>query len=133
MNVRAEDLEKACALLPGLFKFYEDGPFYQAVLAVNEEMLYLYNDHAPDGVNGDEFLYKVKLRFPRDSIDTIFNEIIYRQPDLKGLNRLSIMTREEDVYYFYYYSKDKRAANHFLSTLKKMRYSIEAHKTNLNY
>ena len=48
MNVNAEDLEKACALLPGLFKFLEDGQFFQAVLAVNAENLYVYNDHAPD-------------------------------------------------------------------------------------
>ena len=35
MNVIAEDLEKACALLPGLFQFYEDGQFFQAVVSVN--------------------------------------------------------------------------------------------------
>ena len=133
MNVMAEDLEKARALMPGLFKFYEDGPFFQAVLAANEEMLFVYNDHAPDFVNGENLTYKVKVRFPRETIDTIFNEIIYKQPDLKGLNRLSIMTREEDVFYFYYFSKDKRAIGHFISSLKKLRYSVESHKTNLNY
>ena len=133
MNVVAEGLEKARALMPGLFKFYEDGPFFQAVLAANEEMLYVYNDHAPDMVNGDSLNYQVKVRFPKESIDTIFNEIIYKQPDLKGLNRLSIMTRDENVYFFYYFSKDKKAIGHFISSLKHLRYSVESHKTNLNY
>ena len=78
MNVIAEDLEKACALLPGLFKFYEDGQFFQAVLAVNAECLYIYNDHAPDFKDGDNLQYKVKVRFPHESLDTIFNEKIYK-------------------------------------------------------
>ena len=53
MNVIAEDLEKARALLPGLFKFQEGEPFSQAVLAVNEEMVFVYNDHAPDFKDGN--------------------------------------------------------------------------------
>ena len=133
MNVIAEDLEKACALLPGLFKFYEDGQFFQAVLAVNAECLYIYNDHAPDFKDGDNLQYKVKVRFPHESLDTIFNEKIYKQPDLAGLNRLSIMTKEEDAYYFYYFQKDKQAINFFVKQLKKLKYSVETNKTNLNY
>ena len=133
MNVHAEDLEKALALLPGLFKFYEDGQFFQAVLAVNEESLYLYNDHAPDNKNGNDLQYKVKLRIPHETVDAVLNEKIYKQPDLAGLSRLSIMTREEDVYYFYYFDKDKKAINSFVSTLKKLKYSVETTKTNLNY
>ena len=133
MNVIAEGLEKARALMPGLFKFYEDGPFFQAVLSASEEMLCVYNDHAPDMVEGDTLTYNVKVRFPRDTIDTIFNEIIYKQPDLKGLSRLSIMTKDENVYYFYYYSKDKRSIGRFVKSLKRLHYSVESHKTNLNY
>ena len=133
MNVYAEDLEKARALMPGLFKFYEEGPFCQAVLAVNEEMLFVYNDHAPDFVEGENLQYRVKLRFPKGSIDTIFNEKIYKQPDLAGLSRLSIMTKDEDVFYFYYYNKDKKAIQNFVAALKHFHYSIETNKTNLNY
>ena len=133
MNVNAEDLEKACALLPGLFKFLEDGQFFQAVLAVDAENLYFYNDHAPDFKDGDNLQYKVKLRIPHETVDTIFNERIYKQPDLAGLSRLSIMTKEEDIYNFYYYLKDKKAVKAFVSTLKKLKYSVETNKTNLNY
>ena len=63
----------------------------------------------------------------------IFNEKIYKQPDLKGLNRLSIMTKEEDAFYFYYFDKDKQAINYFVKTLKKLKYAVETNKTNLNY
>jgi len=133
MKVNAEDLEKARAFLPGLFKFQDEEPFSQAVLAVNEEMLFIYNDHAPDYKEGDNLQYRVKLRFPKGSIDTIFHEKIVKQPDLKGLNRLSIMTRDEDVFYFYYFNDDKAFINNFIAALKHFHYSVETNKTNLNY
>jgi len=133
MNVNAEDLEKASALVPGLFKFYEDGQFFQAVLAASAETLYIYNDHAPDFKDGENLQYRVKLRFPHESIDTIFNEKIYKQPDLAGLSRLSIMMKDENVYYFYYFNKDKKVVSRFISALKKLKYSVETNKTNLNY
>ena len=133
MNVNAEDFEKARALLPGLFKFADETPFTQAVLAVNPEMLYVYDDHAPDFKDGDNLQYRVKMRFPHDSLDTIIHEKIYKQPDLAGLNRLSIMTKAEDVFYFYYYKKDKKAINNFIAALKHFKYSVETDKTNLNY
>ena len=43
------------------------------------------------------------------------------------------MTKEEDAYYFYYFEKDKKAVKNFVSTLKKLKYSVETNKTNLNY
>ena len=133
MNVNAEDFEKARALLPGLFKFKDGEPFSQALLAVNEEMLFVYNDHAPDSVYGENLEYSVRLRFPKGSIDTIINEKIYKQPELKGLNRLTIMTRDEDVFYFYYFNKDKGMIKNFIAALKHFHYSTETNKTNLKY
>ena len=133
MNVIAEDLEKARALLPGLFKFQEGEPFSQAVLAVNEEMVFVYNDHAPDFKDGNNLQYRVRLRFPKGSIDTIFNERIVKQPDLAGLSRLSIMTRDEDVFYFYYFNQDKGMVKNFIAALKHFHYSVETTKTNLKY
>ena len=133
MNVIAEDLEKARALLPGLFKFQDSEPFSQAVLAVNEEMLFVYNDHAPDFKEGNNLQYRVRIRFPKASIDTIFNEKIVKQPDLKGLNRLSIMTRDEDAFYFYYFEQDKALVKNFVAALKHFHYSVETNKTNLKF
>ena len=43
------------------------------------------------------------------------------------------MTKEEDAFYFYYFEKDKQAINYFIKTLKKLKYSVETNKTNLNY
>ena len=133
MKVNAEDLEKARAFLPGLFKFQDEEPFSQAVLAVNEEMLFIYNDHAPDYKEGDNLQYRVKLRFPKGSIDTIFHEKIVKQPDLKGLSRLSIMTRDEDVFYFYYFEQDKALIKNFVAALKHFHYTVETNKTNLKF
>ena len=131
MNVRAEDLEKARALLPGLFKFNEGERFSQAVLALNEDLLFIYNDHAPDQVMGEDAFYSVRYRFPKEMINTIVDEKLIKQPDLAGLNRLAIFTIEEETYYFYYFSDNRKAVNNFIAGLKHYGYEIVSRKISL--
>ena len=119
MNIFAEDIEKARAFLPGLFKFEGDNQFKQALLAVNETDIFIYNDHAPDTIVGDDWSYNIKVRFSLDQIKQVANEIIVKQPDLEGLNRLAIqIAGEKEPLYFYYYIENKKASNNFMAGLK---------------
>ena len=132
MNVIAEDLEKACALMPGLFKFYEDGQFFQAVLAVNAENLYIYNDHAPDNKTADAVSYKVKVRIPYESIYAIVNERIINNNDMSGLSRLHIMFDKKDTgMFFYYFLEDKKPLKFFLAILKQNGFPVQNRKVDL--
>ena len=119
MNIFAEDLEKGRAFLPGLFKFDEDQPFKQALLVINETALFVYNDHEPDAIVEDDWNYNVKLRVSLDEIKDVTNEIILKQPDLEGLNRLAInVAGEKEPLYFYYFIGNKKVANNFMAGLK---------------
>ena len=118
MNIHAEDIEKARAFLPGLFKFDEEGLFKQALLALSEDTLFIYNDNAPDTTFDEDWNYSVKLRIPLEDVKQVTNELIYKHPDLEGLNRLAIAVVGEDPLYFYYYADDKKSSNNFLAGLK---------------
>ena len=133
MNINAEELDKALAVLPGLFKFNEEEPFSQAILAISEEALFVYNDHAPDQVSGDTFTYRVKVKIPLNSIDTIVEEQIIKQPELAGLDRLGILLRgETNTIYFYYFNEDKKSIKSFLSYLKRLKVSSVSRKVKLS-
>ena len=131
MNVNAEELDKADALLPGLFKFDDFESFSQAVIAVNEQFIYLYDDHAPSEINGDNYFYKVKRRFSLDSISSILDEKINKQPDLAGLGRIGIMVGEDEPQYFYYQLSNKKMAQNFLKCLKRYGLTIDSRKVSL--
>ena len=135
MKINAEDLEKARALMPGLFRFNNEMPFSQAVLALNEQELFIYDDHAPDAIQGeanDELVYKVKVRIPLNTIETVVDEKIVNQPELAGLDRLSILLAgSPETYFFYYFNEDKKTSNNFIAGLKHYKVAVQSRKIKL--
>ena len=135
MKINAEDLEKARALMPGLFRFNEDQPFSQALLALNETELFIYDDHAPDEIRGeakDEFVYSVKLRIPLNTIETVVDEKIIKQPELAGLDRLAILLDgTAQTYYFYYFNEDTKTSKNFIAGLKHYKVVVGTRKIKL--
>ena len=132
MNIVAEDIEKARAFLPGLFKFDENEPFKQALIALNDAYIFIYNDNAPDAINGDDWNYSVKYRFPLSDIKMVVNEKISKQPLLEGLFRLAIHTQKiKDPFYFYYYNNDKKTYSNFIAGLKFFGVTVETHHIEL--
>ena len=81
MNINIEEYNSVAAFLSGLYKFEEDGLFFQAMLGVTDKALLVYNDHAPDSKTADVLVYKVKERIPFEKINSIFNEQIINNKD----------------------------------------------------
>ena len=131
MNINIEEYKSAKAFLPGLFKFFEDGLFSQAILAVTSNEFLFYDDHAPDVVSGDSLTYKIKLRLKFDDFETIVDEKIINNKDMSGLGRLNFV-REEDNILFYYFEDDKKMLKTFLSVLKASGLSIQNRKVDLS-
>ena len=132
-NIFAEDIEKGRAFLPGLFKFNEDELFNQALLAINDDLLFIYNDHAPDSVLGDDWTYSIKKRFFLKEIKMVVNEVIIKNKDLEGLNRLAIvMTDSKTPHYFYYFNQDKANSKNFIAGLKHYGVSVQTRKVDLS-
>ena len=125
MSIYAEDIEKAVGYLPGLFKFEPNGLFIQSVLTLTKESLLIYDDNAPQTVEGADWSYKVKVRIPLDTIVMVTHEIIESKRRLsENTNRLLIQVKdkEEPISFFYYKAKDKLAYN-FMAGLK--RYKVQ--------
>lgn len=119
MNIVAQDIENGRAFLPGLFKFNTGEQFKQALISLSESELNIYDDNAPDAINGDDWHYNIKYRFPLSDVVKVVNEILYKQPELEGLHRLEInLKNSKDPFYFYYYASDKKTSNNFLAGLK---------------
>ena len=132
-NIFAEDIEKGRAFLPGLFKFNEDELFNQALLALGEDVLYVYNDHQPDNINGEDWHYNVKKRFFINEIKLVVNEVIQNNKDLEGLNRLVIaMQGFKTPYYFYYFTQDKANCKNFIAGLKHYGIAVQSRKVDLS-
>ena len=132
MKIRAEDIEKARALLPGLFKFNEGERFSQAILALNEDMLFIYGDHAPDYADAEEKVYHVKMRFPKENVNTVVDEKLIKQPELAAVDRIAILASNNETYYFYYFNDNKKAVSNFIAGLKHYGYSFQSHKINMS-
>ena len=132
MKIRAEDIDKARALLPGLFKFNEGEKFSQAILCLSEDMLFIYGDHAPDYTDQEEKVYHVKMRFPMENINTVVDEKLMKQPELAAVDRIAILASNDETYYFYYFNDNKKAVNNFLAGLKHYGYPFQSHKLNMS-
>jgi len=132
-NIFAEDIEKGRAFLPGLFKFNEDELFNQALMAIEENTLFIYNDHAPDSVIGEDWTYAVKKRFFLKEIKMIVNEVIINNKDLEGLNRLAIVIQgSKTALYFYYFNQDKDNSKNFIAGLKHYGVNVQTRKVDLS-
>ena len=134
MKINAEDFEKAHALMPGLFRFNKDQPFSQAVLALNEEMLFIYDDHAPDAVDTatETLTYRVKVHIPLNTVEMVVNEHILKQPELAGLDRLGILLiGQTETIYFYYFNEDTKTFKNFISGLKHYKIVVQNRKIKL--
>ena len=136
MNINIEEYKSCESFLPGLYKFLENGLFSQAILAVTDKDILIYDDHAPDVVSGDTFTYKVKFRVSLKSIETIVNEKIIGNKDMNGLSRLVFVydsDNEEDTEAtFYYFLDDKKLLAQMLTSLKARGLSIQSRKVDLS-
>ena len=137
MSIYAEDIDKAIAFLSCLYRFEEDGPFVQTVLAMTKEEVLIYNDNAPDKQEGADWSYKVKIRFPLQFIELATNEVIESRRKINvKTNRLTLNVKEGEekkVYDFFYYDDSRSYAYNIIAGLKK--YSVKAKniKTKLTY
>ena len=132
MKIRAEDMEKARALLPGLFKFEEGERFSQAILALGEDELFIYGDHAPDYVDSEEKVYHVKMRFPKENINTVVDEKLIKQPELAAVDRIAILASNNETYYFYYFNDKNKVVSNFMAGLKHYGYDFQSRKVNMS-
>ena len=132
MKIRAEDMEKARALLPGLFKFDESERFSQAILALGEDELFIYCDHAPDYADAEEKVYHVKMRFPKNNISTVVDEKLMKQPELAALDRIAILASNKETYYFYYFNDKNKVVSNFIAGLKHYGYPFQSHKVDMS-
>ena len=120
MNINIEEYNSVAAFLPGLYKFQEDGVFFQAMMGASDKALLIYNDHAPDSKTAEVVSYKVKVRIPYESIYAIVNERIINNNDMSGLSRLHIMLDKKDTgMFFYYFLEDKKPLKFFFDILKQ--------------
>ena len=132
-NIFAEDIEKGRAFLSGFYKFNEGELFNQALLALTQDSLLIYNDHAPDSVVEDAWNYSVKKRHSLQDIKMVINEIIINYRDLSGLNRLAIVLQDSKVPdYYYYFNKNKAKYKNFIAGLKHYGVSVQTRKVDLS-
>ena len=137
MSIYAEDIDKAIAFLSCLFRFEEDGPFVQTVLAMTKEEVLIYNDNAPDKQEGADWSYKVKIRFPLQFIELATNEVIESRRKINvKTNRLTLNVKEGEekkVYDFFYYDDSRSYAYNIIAGLKKFSVKAKNIKTKLTY
>ena len=133
MSIFAEDIEKGTAFIQGLFKFSPEEKFNQAVLALTSDAILVYNDNAPDSINGENWMYSVKVRLPKETVSLVINEIIMtKSRQLQGLNRLCIEIKGvEKPYYFYYAVDFEKEASNFIAGLKHYGYRADTRKNKL--
>ena len=138
MNINIEEYKSCQAFLPGLYKFLENSLFSQAILAITEKEILIFDDHAPDIVSGNTLTYKIKKRFVIDKVEAVVNEKIINNKDMNGLSRL-VFVREEveneeedDEVIFYYFVDDKKLLKGFIDYLQKRGLSIQNRKVDLS-
>ena len=132
MNINIEGYNSVAAFLPGLYKFAPDALFMQASLAVTDDALLIYNDHAPDQKINDVLTYKIQAKIPFTDIDTIVNELIINNKDIEGLGRLNILLEKgKGNLYFYYFIDDKKPLKFFLDILKRNGFRVSSRKVDL--
>ena len=136
MNISIEEYKTCQAFLPGLYKFLENSLFSQAILAITDKELLIFDDHAPDIVSGDTLTYKIKCRIPLEKIETIVNERIINNKDMNGLSRLVFVLEEENEEdnekIFYYFIDDKKLFNEMANSLKAHGLSLQSRKVDLS-
>ena len=137
MNINIEEYKSCQDFLPGLFKFLENGLFSQAILAITEKEILIFDDHAPDIVSGDTLTYKIKRRFFIDKVEAVVNEKIINNKDMNGLSRLVFVREvenedEDDEVIFYYFLDDKKLLKDFLNSLQKRGLAIQSRKVDLS-
>lgn len=137
MNINIEEYKNCQAFLPGLYKFLENSLFSQAILAITDKEILIFDDHAPDVVSGDTLTYKVKLRIPLQKIEAIINERIFNNKDMSGLSRFVFVRDvdnedQDDEITFYYFLDDKKLLKEFLDNLRAHSFTVQNRKVDLS-
>ena len=143
MSIFAEDIDNATAFFPGFFRFSEEGPFSQAVLAITPICLYIYDDNTPDKVEGADWTYNIKCRIAFESIELVTNETIKTKRKLsEKTSRLIIKLKDEGegeekkegkTYHFYYRDADENFALNFMAGFKRYKVANKSITTKLIY
>ena len=143
MSIIVEDVENGIAFLPGLFKFGVEDIFSQAVLMLTKEELIIFNDSAPDSVDGADWSYNAKERISFENIELVTNElIITKRPLAVSTNKIIINLKKDEsedleeekkpLNYFYYTDDNKVAAN-LMAGLKRCGVKINTIENKLTY
>ena len=136
MNINIEEYKSCQAFLPGLYKFLENSLFSQAILAITDKELLIFDDHAPDIVSGDTLTYKIKYRLSLQKIETIVNERIINNKDMNGLSRLVFVlddeNEEDNVKMFYYFIDDKKLLGEMLNSFKTHGFIVQNRKVDIS-
>ena len=135
MGIFAEDIEKGVAFLSGLFRFTPEGKFTQAVISLTADCILFYNDNSPDSINNDTWMYSVKLRFPKDTVALVANEVVVtKNPSAQVMNRLVIEIKGvEKPYDFFYPGEATKVARNFIAGLKHYGYPAENRENKLSF
>ena len=63
----------------------------------------------------------------------VVNEVIIKNKDLEGLNRLAIVMKDtKETFYFYYFNQDKDNSKNFIAGLKHYGLSVQTRKVDLS-
>ena len=133
MILNVDEYNAVNAMIPGLFQFNENDLFSQAELAVTDDELLIYDDSAPDEVDGDKYHYAVKKRISLDDIKVVLIEKIIHNKELSNLGRLEFAMMEGDqTVVFYYFVEDKKLVSNFIDALEELHIKCKNTKIDLS-
>jgi len=119
MKINLDESNKITALIPGLFKFDEDGLFSQAALALTEKELFIYDDHRPTDKNNGVYHYVIKKRYKLSHYSFVLDEKLKSNTELSNYGRLYFYSDDEgECFEFYYMVNDMKKVKDFLKNLK---------------
>ena len=133
MILNIDEYNAVNAMIPGLFQFSENDLFTQAELAVTDDELLIYDDSAPDEINGDNYHYAVKKRISLDDIKVVLIEKIIHNREMSNLGRLEFAMMEDDqTVVFYFYVEDRKLVSNFVDTLEELHIKCKKTKIDLS-
>ena len=132
MILNVDEYNSVTIMLAGLFQFGENELFSQAELALTDNEVLIYDDHAPDEVKNDTAHYRIKKRVPLENITVVLNEKIVNNKDMAYLGRLVFAHEEEEQsFIFYYFVNDKKEVAAFCKALGALRIKVKKIKIDL--
>lgn len=125
-DVVIESLEKLTGLLPGLFQFENNDYFKQAELAISDDGVFIYDDHAPSEIVDGILKFYIKTTIPFADIRYLMVQKL-KNPEFDKYDRIVIVLKgkKKDPLYFYYVAKEKKLLKQMIKLFKKKRKKIK--------